>query len=74
MYALIDIDGVIADLHTVWLNIYNTEWNDILTPDQITNWNTSQFVKPECGIKIYEIIERPEIYDYILPHSYHYRI
>lgn len=61
------MDGVVADLSAEWLRIYNEEWNDDLIQEQITDWDMSKFVVPECGNKIYEILHRPDLYDNVAP-------
>lgn len=58
----IDQDQVLADLNSKWLRVYNEEWNDNLCHHDITDWNISAFTKPQCGVKMYEIIERPGFY------------
>ena len=65
--AAIDFDGVCGDLLTVWLMKYNKDYSDNLTPNDITDWNIHQFTKPECGLKIYDYIENPDIYDTVMP-------
>jgi 5'(3')-deoxyribonucleotidase len=56
----IDQDTVLADLTSKWLSVYNHEYQDNLTPDQITEWDISSFCK--CGLDIYKIVERPHFY------------
>lgn len=64
----IDVDGCCADLISTWLfDKYNVDYRDNLFPKDITNWNIHEFVKPECGMKIYDYIEDPSIYDNVLP-------
>lgn len=65
--AGIDNDGVMFDLITPWLCGYNIDWKDNLTPSQILEWDIHKFVKPECGMKIYDYLEDPKIYDKVLP-------
>jgi len=67
MRILIDVDGTIADLHTEWLRRYNSEYDDVLTADQIKDWSMDKFVKPECGTKIYEYLYHPDLYEHVLP-------
>lgn len=67
MNLLIDIDGTVADLGTEWLGKYNLDYNDTLTNDDILNWNTHTFVKPECGTKIYDYLSLPDLYDNVKP-------
>lgn len=63
----LDIDGVCADLLTVWLSWYNKDYSDNLTMNKLTDWNIHQFTKPECGLKMYNYIENPDIYDTVMP-------
>jgi 5'(3')-deoxyribonucleotidase len=56
----IDQDTVLADLTSKWLRVYNEEYGDNLTPDQITKWDISGFCM--CGTDIYKIVERPHFY------------
>lgn len=66
----VDVDGVLANIHDVWLARYNKDYNDNFTVDQWVDWGIHKFVKPECGIKIYDYIEDPSIYDDALPIPY----
>jgi 5'-nucleotidase len=67
MVIAIDVDGTIADLVEEWLHRYNVDYDDDLTPGDITSWDTSQFVKPECGKKIFQYLNDPTLYDDVLP-------
>jgi 5'(3')-deoxyribonucleotidase len=62
-----DVDGVCADLLSVWLYRYNKDYSDGLKLSNILDWNLHQFVKPECGTRMYNYIEDPTIYDGVLP-------
>lgn len=66
-YVLIDIDDTIGDLVSVWINRYNRKYNDNLIKENITDWNIANFVKPECGEKIYDFIKTPSIYKRVNP-------
>lgn len=70
MKILIDCDDVIWDLITPWLEKYNHTYNDTLTVSQITDWDITKFVKPECGRKIYNLLDN-YIYDSVIeiPHA-----
>lgn len=59
----IDIDETVADLHTEWLRRYNRDYNDNLTPEDIYKWEIEEFVKPECGSKIFDYLADPGMYD-----------
>jgi 5'(3')-deoxyribonucleotidase len=66
----IDIDGVSGDLISEWIiNRYNNDWNDSLKYEDIKDWGVHQFVKPECGLKIYDYLQDPSLYDNVLPIS-----
>lgn len=67
IYALIDVDGVIADLLTVWLNKYNKKYDDNLSYNDIIDWDLMQFVKPECGKNIFTFLDNPRMYKYVKP-------
>lgn len=62
--VLVDMDGVLADTHFSWLQMYNRDWHDNLRTKDITRWALHEFVKPECGRRVYDYLERPEFYDF----------
>lgn len=63
-----DIDGVVADLGTEWLRRYNADYDDQLDYYRdINGWDMAQFVKPECGKKIFEYLHLADLYDGVLP-------
>jgi 5'-nucleotidase len=64
-----DIDGVLAQLHVAWYTKYNRDYNDNLQPEDVTAWNLHEFVKPECGLKIYDYLKDPSIYDDVPPYE-----
>ena len=63
----LDIDSVLADLMPVWVERYNIDYNDNLTVKKIKDWDMSRFVKPECGKKIFDYLNDPNLYDYVNP-------
>ncbi len=69
MIIAFDVDGVLADLVTAWLDRYNLDWGDSLTSEDIKAWDVHLFVKPECWNKIYDYIEDPTIYDDVKPYE-----
>lgn len=69
MRILVDLDEITADLIGEWVRLYNEEWNDCLTREQITDWEIHKFVKPECGKKIYQILHRPGLFESLPPHK-----
>lgn len=56
MILLIDMDEVLVDTATGWLTRYNADWNDNLTVNDIKSWNWHEWVKPECGMKVYDYL------------------
>jgi 5'-nucleotidase len=63
----IDVDDTIADLKTEWLRRYNNDYNDSLTPSMINAWDLDHLVKPECGEKIYDYLNAPDLYEGVRP-------
>lgn len=64
---LVDVDGTVASLYNVWYGRYNAEYDDDLTTERVTEWRVHEFVKPECGIKIYNYLSDPDLYDSVQP-------
>jgi len=62
-----DVDGVIVDLQKAWLARYNKDYNDNVTSEDVITWDTHKYVKPECGLKYYDYLEDPTLYDEVLP-------
>lgn len=62
MRILCDVDDVLVDFVSSWLAVYNLDWEDTLTPDKVTDWDISKFVKPECGKGIYAYLSNPGLY------------
>lgn len=52
----IDIDGVCGDLHKVWIDAYNADYEDCLTEHDIYQWDMAGFVKEDCDKKIYNYL------------------
>lgn len=67
MNILCDIDGVIANTSGAVLKLYNKDYYDNVTNNDILEWNTHKFVKPECGEKVYDYYTRDDIYSYVEP-------
>lgn len=62
------MDGIVADLSSEWLRRYNRDYNDTLPLERFfATWNTSDNVKPECGSKIFDYLEQPDLYEDVLP-------
>lgn len=67
MTILCDVDGVIADMLPAWLAHYNMEYGDTVKCDDITDWDVSKFVKPECGKRVFAYLDRPDLYHSVQP-------
>nr|WP_263326346.1 5'(3')-deoxyribonucleotidase [Neobacillus sp. Marseille-Q6967] len=68
---LIDMDSVICDLMSEWHQRYNQDYNDTLTVERLKCWNSDRYVKPECGMKIYDYLKEPGLFLGLrpLPHA-----
>jgi 5'-nucleotidase len=64
----VDVDEVCAQLLREWIMRYNARYEDTLTLDQVTEWDVSKCVKAECGMKVFDILHDPNLYDYIPPY------
>lgn len=62
----VDVDETVADLLPAWLEMYNDDYGDSLRVTDITGWDLTKFVKPECGNKIYTYLT-PELYNMVDP-------
>lgn len=67
MIIACDVDGVLADLDTEWYRRYNRDYNDNLTRERVTGWNVSEFVKPECGLRVLDYLSDPDLYAQVQP-------
>jgi 5'-nucleotidase len=65
----VDIDEVCADLLDEWVRRYNKKYKDELKVESITTWDIVNFVKPECGKDIYNLLKDPHFYDSVQPFS-----
>jgi len=63
----IDLDGVCADTVGRWLELYNKDYSDCLTHANIIRWELHEFVKPECGVKMYEYLNQGEFFSGLDP-------
>ncbi len=70
----IDLDSTLNCLVEYWLEVYNIEYDDCLTPEDITGWDMQQFVKESCGPKIYDYILRPGTFTNLMVQSYSQKV
>lgn len=56
----IDLDSTLSNMNEKWLKIYNEEYDDNLTLNDLTMWDWYKITKPECGARgLMEILLRP---------------
>lgn len=63
----VDVDDVVADLISEWLRRYNSKYDDHLTPENIHSWEVDEYVKPECGPKVFDLLRAPGFYGHVKP-------
>lgn len=61
MIVGIDVDDVCVDLLGRWLSLYNAEYDDDLTKEDILDWRIQDYVA--CGDQIFGYLHRPDLYD-----------
>lgn len=70
MKVAVDFDGVLVDMFgEAWLPRYNAAYNDVLTREQVTNWDWEVHTKPECGKKGIYALRSPDMYANLTPIS-----
>jgi len=62
MSVLVDVDDVILDLVPTWVKFYNEEFNDVLTKNNIKDWNIVEFIKPEASERMFEYVGEGKIF------------
>jgi len=58
----LDVDEVLLQLHALWISLYNHDYNDAMTVEDIVHWDIHELVKPECGNKIFNYLQ-PFMYE-----------
>lgn len=68
MRILVDMDGILVDLLTKWLRVYNEENDCLLRHEDIKTFDVHRYVaiKPSA---MYDIIKRPGFFDDLEPHD-----
>lgn len=69
-----DLDSCLNNLDEYWLKVYNEDYNDCLTPEDLLTWDTYKYVKPECGKKIYDYIMQPGFFMKLKPKPHTQRV
>lgn len=65
MDILVDVDDTVANLVGSWIDIYNSDYNDNLKPEMISDWDIGSFTK--IGEKFYDYLDDPNLYDKVEP-------
>lgn len=60
---LLDLDDTINTLVPTWINLYNQDYNDNLQLEDIKTWDIQKYVKPTCGMKIYDYVKNPKLFE-----------
>jgi len=66
---VVDMDEVLADTFEIWLKLYNHDYNDFLTKEDIRGWNAHLWVKPECNTKMYNYLNQENFFLNMVPIS-----
>ena len=67
MRILCDIDGVVNNLPEAVLSVYNEDWNDNLTINDIKEYHIEKFVKPEARDNFYNLFTDSRVWKRIRP-------
>lgn len=62
MIVATDGDEILINLHFRWLELYRVDYKHELYPEHIDRWSIQDLVLPECGDKIFEYLEHPDLY------------
>lgn len=58
-----DVDDVCCDLLGPWIRWYNNRFNDTLQKSDLTKWDWTDLIKPECGRQLFEYLSLPNYYE-----------
>lgn len=61
------MDSVIVDLMSEWYRKYNLDYEDNLTIERAVSWDATEYVKKECGDKIYDYLLEPGFFQNLRP-------
>lgn len=64
---LCDMDSIVTDLLGDWLKAYNASYGDSLAVEGVVDWDMHKIVKPECGLKLYDILDQPGFFERLRP-------
>lgn len=61
----IDLDGIVVDLYSTWLRLYNDDYGHGATIEDLVRWEMHECVK--IGHDIYKYLDRPDLYVHLEP-------
>ena len=61
----VDVDDVVANLVHEWLRLYNFEYGDTLSEEDIKTWSIGSYTR--IGDEMYEYLNIPELYNRVFP-------
>jgi len=67
MYAVFDIDDVLANTVPAWLKKYLKKYNHNLKKEDILDWDIAKYTVPECGNNIYNFLNSKTFYNSVKP-------
>ena len=57
-----DVDDVCCDLLGPWIRWYNQKFSDTLRKSDLTKWDWTDLIKPECGRQLFDYLSLPNYY------------
>lgn len=60
---ILDLDDVTNNLVDIWLKLYNFDFDDNLTSENIKSWDIINYVKPEAKDKLFNILSEPNFFE-----------
>jgi 5'(3')-deoxyribonucleotidase len=64
-----DVDDVVADLISEWLNRYRNRTGDPLWPEHIRDWHIAGYAKKMPQDEFFNILHEPDLYGSVRPHG-----
>lgn len=63
------MDGPLAQLLPAWIDLYNRQYHDRLTPGHIVNYDVAQFTRDDCGHDVYKLLAKKALFADLIPTS-----
>ena len=65
--VLVDVDGVVADLHTEWCRRISNTHHLAFTPEMVTSWDMERLVPEHVGERVFDHLWEDDLYDHVQP-------